>query len=64
MIVLILINSIFKTEHFYTGVFGNFRLVGDAGDLSVVVSGSVEVFFVFGFKSIKTCFFVENCSFC
>lgn len=29
------------TKLFYTGVFGNFRLVGDAGDLSVLISGSV-----------------------
>lgn len=30
-----------NTKLFYTGVFGNFRLVGDAGDLSVLISGSV-----------------------
>lgn len=33
--------AIYKLNELYTGVFGNFRLVGDDGDLSAVVSTSV-----------------------
>lgn len=36
--------NIYKFNELYTGVFGNFRLVGDDGDLSAVVSTSVLMY--------------------
>lgn len=40
-------DKLFKFNKIYTGVFGNFRLVGDDGDLSAVVSTSKFILRIF-----------------
>lgn len=46
-----------NAELIYTGVLGNFRRVGEAGDLSVVVSGS-RYFFLFHILEEANIFFL------